>query len=67
MADERYTKSNFVYGSVIEDQDGLIWCGFFDGEQGVFCLNPTTESFLQYNLFPEKPKDTNYNKISHII
>jgi signal transduction histidine kinase/ligand-binding sensor domain-containing protein/DNA-binding response OmpR family regulator len=58
-----FTKVGFVWGSVVEDRDGLIWSGFFTGEEGVFCLNPATENIKRYNLFPEKPKKANYNKI----
>lgn len=65
LAKERNAKWGH-YGSVIEDKDGLIWSGFFVGEHGVFCLNPTTESLQQYNLFPEKPKKAYYNQIFSI-
>ena len=63
IANERYNKPNFVNGSVIEDRDGLIWSAFMAGEQPVFCLNPKTETFQQYKLFPEKTKETKYNKV----
>jgi signal transduction histidine kinase/ligand-binding sensor domain-containing protein/AraC-like DNA-binding protein len=63
MADQHFTKPVFVEGTVIEDQDGLIWSGFVFGERGVYCLNPATGSFFQYNLFPEKPRKINYNNI----
>ena len=61
-----FTRVGFVWGSVVEDRDGLIWSGFFTGEEGVFCLNPATENIKRYNLFPEKPKKANYNKIYSI-
>jgi len=53
-------------GSVLEDNDGLIWSGFFKGEKGVFCLNPVTGELNQYDLFPDKPKQARYNKILSI-
>ena len=55
-----------IFSSVIEDKDELIWCGFWVEDQGLFCLNPTTETFQQYNLFPEKPKKSYYNLIYSI-
>jgi len=59
---ERYI--NYLhYGSVIEDKDGLIWSGYFAGEQGLYCLDPSTASILQYDLSPEKHKTTGYNKV----
>ena len=55
LAKERNTKWG-IFSSVIEDKEGLIWCGFFVGEKGAFCLNPKTGELQQYNLFPDKPK-----------
>jgi ligand-binding sensor domain-containing protein len=59
---ERYINW-FHYGSVIEDKDGLIWSGYSIGERGVYCLNPSTGSILQYNLSPEKQKTAGYNQV----
>jgi signal transduction histidine kinase/ligand-binding sensor domain-containing protein/DNA-binding NarL/FixJ family response regulator len=61
--DETYANSYQNFAGVIEDRDGFIWSGFFEGGQGVFCLNPTTENILQYNLSSEISKGTVYNKI----
>jgi signal transduction histidine kinase/ligand-binding sensor domain-containing protein/DNA-binding response OmpR family regulator len=61
--DEAYANSYQNFAGVIEDRDGFIWSGFFEGGQGVFCLNPTTENILQYNLSSEISKGTVYNKI----
>ncbi len=61
--DEQNIKFTNPIGSVIEDKDGLIWSGFFKGEQGVFCLDPITGNLQQYNLFPDRPKLARYNKI----
>jgi signal transduction histidine kinase/ligand-binding sensor domain-containing protein/DNA-binding response OmpR family regulator len=61
--DEYLGKWSSNPAAVIEDRDGFIWSGFFEGGQGVFCLNPTTENILQYNLSPEISKGTFYNKI----
>ena len=60
-------EQNYIFknpiGSLIEDDDGLIWSGFFKGEQGVFCLDPANGNLQQYNLFPDRPKQARYNKI----
>jgi signal transduction histidine kinase/ligand-binding sensor domain-containing protein/DNA-binding response OmpR family regulator len=55
-----------VNGWVIEDKDGMIWAGLSIGETGLFCLNPKTNSFQKYNLFPEKPKKPNFTYIFSI-
>jgi signal transduction histidine kinase/ligand-binding sensor domain-containing protein/DNA-binding response OmpR family regulator len=52
-----------IFGSVIEDKDGLIWCGLLGGGTGLFCFNPATKNLEHYDLFREKPKQANYNNI----
>jgi signal transduction histidine kinase/ligand-binding sensor domain-containing protein/DNA-binding response OmpR family regulator len=61
--DESWIPLNYTFAGIIEDQKGLIWCGFIKGEKCVFCLNPVNESVQQYNLFPEKPKNVNENNV----
>jgi signal transduction histidine kinase/ligand-binding sensor domain-containing protein/DNA-binding response OmpR family regulator len=60
---ETWIRPNYTFAGVIEDQDGLIWCGFFDVAQGIFFLDPSTGNYLRYDLSPEKPKGASYNKI----
>ncbi|MFO7524602.1 MAG: two-component regulator propeller domain-containing protein, partial [Ignavibacteriaceae bacterium] len=50
-------------GTVMEDGFGLIWSGFWKVDRGVFCLNPETEEFRQYKLYPNMPENSNYNRI----
>jgi signal transduction histidine kinase/ligand-binding sensor domain-containing protein/DNA-binding response OmpR family regulator len=52
-----------IFGSVIEDKDGLIWCGLLGGGTGLFCFNPETKNLEHYDLFREKPKQANFNNI----
>ena len=61
--EERYAKRDNNCGTVIEDQNGLIWCGFFAGENGVFCLNPKTGIYQQYKISPEKLKHSYFNAV----
>ena len=55
-----------IEGSVIEDKEGLIWFGLSGSETGLFCFNPATKNLEHYDLFPEKPKQANYNNIYSI-
>jgi len=61
--DEQYTKYYVSTGSVIEDREGLIWCGFFNVEKGLFCFNPANEDLRQYDLISEMPKQSLFNQI----
>ena len=61
--DEQNITFSIPIGFVIEDQEGLIWSGFYKGEKGVFSLDPKTGDLKNYNLFPDKPRMARYNKI----
>ena len=60
---EKHEGSTCTHGSVIEDKLGLIWCGFWSINKGIFCLNPETEMLQQYKLYPDMPAAGSYNMV----
>ncbi len=62
-ADEQYDKHNPFLGHVFQDKDGLVWCGFYRGEQGIFCLNPTSGEVLQFDVINHPLKKALFNQI----
>ena len=62
-ADEQYDKHNPFLGHVFQDKDGLVWCGFYRGEQGIFCLNPTSGELLQFDVINHPLKKALFNQI----
>jgi signal transduction histidine kinase/ligand-binding sensor domain-containing protein/DNA-binding response OmpR family regulator len=59
-----YAESScYMHGSVLEGLDGLIWFGFVWGENGVFCVDPTTGKVYQYKLNKSAAKNTFDNMI----
>lgn len=61
--DSREKKPSFCNGSICADKNGLIWCGFYEGEKGIFSLNPVTEDYRQHKLFPDDPLNSYSDKI----
>ena len=63
VEDSREKKPSFCNGSICTDKNGLIWCGFYEGEKGIFCLNPVTENYQQHKLFPDDPLNSYSDRI----
>ncbi len=61
--EEKYSETNFISASVIEDQYGKIIAGFYAGDKGLFCLDPNTGEINNFELFPNKPQNSMLNKI----
>jgi signal transduction histidine kinase/ligand-binding sensor domain-containing protein/DNA-binding response OmpR family regulator len=61
--EERLPKPSFLNGTVIEDQNGLIWCGFHAGERGIFSLNKNNGNYQQYKISIEKRKHGYFNSV----
>ncbi len=57
----------YAKGTVIEDQKGMIWCGFFALDNGVFCLDPNTGNYRQYKFYPVNRVYSIYEDRSGII
>ena len=63
LKDNIYESPCYTYGSVIEDQSGLIWFGFVAYDNGVFCLNQKAGQIRHYKLSPNAPKNSYDNMI----
>jgi signal transduction histidine kinase/ligand-binding sensor domain-containing protein/DNA-binding response OmpR family regulator len=61
--EERTIKPSYINGTVIEDQDGLIWCGFSAGEMGIFSINKGSGDYQQYKISTEKRKHGYFNSV----
>ncbi len=55
---ERYDKRDMPMAGIVEDDKGLIWCGFNSGAKGLFCIDPLTSQFHRYNLDPDTSENS---------
>jgi signal transduction histidine kinase/ligand-binding sensor domain-containing protein/DNA-binding response OmpR family regulator len=60
---EQYAEPYYLSGSIIEDQFGNIAAGFFAEEKGLIYLNPNTGEINNFELIPNRSRNTWLNKI----
>lgn len=63
VENRQYSKWAQANAHVIEGTDGNFYCGFFNGEKGIFVINPNTGFIQQQLLFTDKPKGAYFNEI----
>ena len=61
--DEQFSKRDFSMSSIMEDSNGLIWCGFYAGAQGLFCLNQESRFYKKYSIDPDTTKNSYGNHL----
>ena len=61
--EERFGKGVMPMGGIVEDNNGFIWCGFYSGAQGLFCLDPVMKKFHKYNIDPDTSENSYGNHL----